>query len=110
MLSVRHQLDNEILTIFVDGRIDSDSYLQFAELIKEPVEAGGYQKIVFDLAGLDYISSAGLRVFLNLCRKTSKYIPVEAVNLNETVRDIFELTGFDELITIDSDAAPESQA
>lgn len=50
MLSVRSQTENETLKIYVDGRIDSNSFQQFAEQIKKPVEAGGYQKIVFDFA------------------------------------------------------------
>lgn len=109
MLKVRSELDNEILKIYIDGRIDSNSFQQFAEQIKKPVEAGGYRKIVFDFADLDYVSSAGLRVFLGLRRNTPKDIAIEAVNINETVRDVFELTGFDDVVSIDPDVVLESK-
>ncbi len=109
MVSVRHELTDKVLHISVKGRIDSGTAGQFREELQELTELPGYEKILFDFARLDYVSSAGLRVFLSLRNRIDKSIAIEAENLQEAVREVFELTGFDDVIRIAGNGIVKAQ-
>ena len=100
MLAVKSELKDDILLISVKGRIDSNTAEQFQNELSKITDGQTYEKIVFDFALLDYISSAGLRVFLRLRNHTDKSVEIEAINLQEVVRDVFVLTGFEDIIKI----------
>lgn len=101
MLEVKERMDGQSLILDVDGRIDSSNANEFNELVQKAAGRGGYQEIIFDFSELDYISSAGLRVLLSLRHALPDDIPFKGVGLNSTVRDVFELTGFSDVIAID---------
>lgn len=87
------------LTIIVGGRLDTMTAPTLEKEIKENVE--GVEKLVFDFASLDYISSAGLRVVLAAQKIMNKQGEMVVKNVNETINEIFEITGFCDVLTIE---------
>ena len=94
------QVNGEHMTIALEGRLDT---LTAPELQKE---LDGYQlseisEIVLDLSKLEYISSAGLRVLLAAQKTMSRQGEMKLVNVNEIIMEIFEITGFSDILTIE---------
>ena len=90
--------ENNRLTVFLEGRIDTNNAAQVEkELIEETGRSAGAE-IVIDADKLEYISSAGLRVLMKL-RKQQK-APFTVVNVSRDIFDIFETTGFTELMDV----------
>ena len=87
--------ENGILTIAVEGRVDSTTAPELEAEVKSTI--GHCKELVFDFGELDYISSAGLRILLG-ARKIMGDGGMKVVNVNETVSDIFEVTGFSNII------------
>ena len=64
-------------------------------------DCGAAQQLVLDFSQVDYISSAGLRILLRLHKRMVERQGMRIVNANETVREVFSITGFVELFTIE---------
>ena len=81
--------------IAVTGRIDSLTAPQLAEAMDAIMEAGRY-KIVFDVSGIDYMSSAGLRILINVQKTCKRYNRGELVlaRVPERIYEALELAGF----------------
>jgi len=89
------------MIIFTYQLPSSLSYDNFAEVeaeILKQIEGHGYDEIVLDAQGMKYISSAGLRVVLGLKKKFDK---VSVINTSVAVYDIFEMTGFTNIVTVE---------
>ena len=91
-------LDNGILTISLSGRIDSSNASDVEEQIAAAREANAHDELVLDLEGLEYISSAGLRVVLRLLKQEPQ---MKLVNACSEVYEIFDMTGFTEMTTVE---------
>ena len=89
---------NNTLTIFLEGRIDTNNAAQTESKIFAAVDSANGADIVIDAEKLDYISSAGLRVLMKLRKSINKPLPV--INVSRDVYDIFETTGFTELLDV----------
>lgn len=90
---------DDTLTIFLEGRIDSNSAAETEAKIMEALSQNhNAAKVQFDVDKLDYISSAGLRVLLKVRKKINKPLPV--LNASNEVYDIFNVTGFTELLDV----------
>lgn len=87
--------------IKVEGRLDTTNSLDFENDIT-PVMNGEMKDVVLDCAGLDYISSSGLRVFLLLLKSASaKKGQLVIKNMKAEIRNVFDMTGFTKLFTIE---------
>lgn len=87
------------LTIKVGGRLDTVTAPELEKEIKDSV--AGIETLVLDLVALEYISSAGLRVILTSQKIMNKQGSMIVKNANETVTEIFEITGFCDVLTIE---------
>ncbi len=87
-----------IVTIFLEGRIDSGNATQVEKEILGLMDENPGKEIAFDAEKLDYISSAGLRVLLKVQKAKAK--PVMISNVSSEVYDIFETTGFTQLLNV----------
>ena len=87
------------LIITVTGRLDTVTAPELEKEIKENV--AGIEKLVLDFTSLDYISSAGLRVILAAQKIMNKQGEMIVKNVNETVAEIFDITGFSDVLTIE---------
>lgn len=93
---------NSLLVSF-DGRLDSSSAPEAEREINSRLD--GINELTLDLTELLYVSSAGLRIFLALKKKmNSVQGSMVLLNPNELVSDVFEATGFDDILDIRRDA------
>lgn len=87
------------LTVALEGRLDTTTAPQLDDELKTAL--GGITKLYFDLAKLEYISSAGLRVLLSAQKVMNKQGEMVVKNANEEIKEIFEVTGFVDILTIE---------
>ena len=87
-----------ILKVKLDGRLDTVTSPQLEEKLKE--ELAGIVSLQFDFTGLEYISSAGLRVLLSASKRIKKKKKMEIYHANEEVMEVFTITGFADILTI----------
>lgn len=87
------------LTVVVEGRLDTMTAPELEKELNEVIE--GVTALSFDLEKLDYVSSAGLRVLLSAQKKMNKQGEMKLVHVNETIMEIFEVTGFSDILTIE---------
>lgn len=99
MLDVRRTEENNVITFYVKGRIDSDSAKEFENWIFEE-KLDGAVAVVLDFQEMDFISSAGLRVLLTLRRRLPSTTSIEAHHVNAAVQEVFDLTGFADIVTV----------
>lgn len=91
-------LEDNRLTVFLEGRIDSSNAPSVESELFEAVNANPDAALILDAQGMEYISSAGLRVLMKLRKQVGKPLPV--VNVSPEVYQIFEVTGFTELLDV----------
>ena len=87
------------LTLAIEGRLETTTAPELEVIVKS--ELDGVETLNFDFSKLDYISSAGLRVLLTaqkIMRNRGSFI---VCNVNEIVMEIFEVTGFSDILTIE---------
>ena len=101
MLNITKTLNGSELKIEVEGRLDTATASQLEKEVKGA--ANECETLVFDFAKLDYISSAGLRVLLSANKQMTQSgkAPVTVKNSNEIVREVFEVTGFTDILNIE---------
>ena len=87
-----------IFTYQLPSSLSFDNYAEVEADIFKQIEGHGYDEIVLDAQGMKYISSAGLRVVLNLKKKFDN---VSVINASVAVYDIFEMTGFTNIVTVE---------
>ena len=88
--------ENDKLIISLEGRLDTNTSPELESEYKKLDE----KNIVLDLEKLNYISSAGLRVLLNMQKEMNKKGSLEIINVCDEVLDIFEVTGFNDILNI----------
>ena len=100
-LIIEKKLENGVLTVFLEGRIDNSSAPQLEAQVKESPE--GIRKIVFEFEKVTYISSSGLRVLLNF-HKSMEENGGELIIRKpiELVKGVFDVTGFTDVLTIEN--------
>lgn len=91
------KFENGVLTISVNGRIDSANAAAVGEQINAIIAKHGSFRLVLDIEGLEYISSAGLRVVLALRKR---FADIELINAASEVYEIFDMTGMTEMIDV----------
>ena len=97
-MTINKDLKGTELVIALEGRLDT---ITAPELEKElNASLSGVQALAFDFDKLEYISSAGLRVLLAAQKCMNKPGPMVVKNVNETISEIFEVTGFNDILTI----------
>lgn len=87
------------LTVAVTGRLDTITVPEMEMFLKENMD--GIDDIVFDFSNLEYISSAGLRILLSTKKKLGSSGIMKVSNINETIMEIFEITGFSNILDIE---------
>ena len=87
------------LTVALTGRLDTTTAPQLESELKASVE--GVETLILDFAALDYLSSAGLRVLLATQKQMNKQGDMIVRKVNETIAEIFDVTGFTDILTIE---------
>lgn len=91
--------DGKTLAIELEGRLDTVSAPQLEAELKS--DLNGTEILIFDFSGLEYLSSAGLRVLLSAQKVMNRQGEMKIKNVNSVIMDIFEITGFTEILIIE---------
>lgn len=98
-MTIDKKTDGSELTLTLIGRLDTNTAPQLENELKASL--GGVESLTLDFAGLDYLSSAGLRVLLAAQKIMNRQGRMVVRNVNETISEIFEVTGFCDILTIE---------
>lgn len=98
-MTIEKKINGTELTITLTGRLDTTTAPQLENELKGNLE--GVENLALDFAGLDYLSSAGLRVLLAAQKQMNKQGGMVVRNVNETISEIFDVTGFCDILTIE---------
>ncbi|MBP5283024.1 MAG: STAS domain-containing protein [Lachnospiraceae bacterium] len=97
-MKIEKKVDGTKVTIGLQGRLDT---MTAPELDKElQASLADVTELTFDLAELEYVSSAGLRVLLSAQKVMNKQGSMVVKNVNEQIMEVFEVTGFSDILTI----------
>lgn len=99
MMEITQNKNNGELNITLRGRLDTNTAPQLEEAIASAIT--GVTALIFDFSTLEYISSAGLRVLLSVQKKMNKQGEMKIKNVNKTIMEVFEVTGFNDILTIE---------
>ncbi len=90
---------DDVLTVSLTGRLDTTTSPQLDEELKKSLD--GIRELTMDLEGLEYISSAGLRILLSTQKTMNQQGTMKLINVSSMVMDVFEVTGFSDILTIE---------
>ncbi|MCR4963510.1 MAG: STAS domain-containing protein [Firmicutes bacterium] len=99
MLNINKSVEEESICFALEGKLDTNTAPELEKALKEAIP--GTKGLTLDFSNLAYISSAGLRVLLSAQKAMAKQGEMKLIHVNETVMDIFEVTGFTGILTIE---------
>ena len=99
MLNISKETNGNNLTIALSGRLDTTTAPELESELKDSLD--GIATLIMDCKELEYISSAGLRVFLSAKKTMNKQGSMIVRNASDEVKEIFEVTGFSDILTIE---------
>ncbi len=99
MLNIEKTIEDKRLVIALAGRLDTATAPQLETELKDCLD--GVEALTLDFENLDYISSAGLRVLLSAQKTMNRQGEMKVIHVNETIGEIFEITGFTDVLTIE---------
>ena len=95
---MKYTLENQNLTIYLIGEINSYNAEEVEKPLEEIISKGGFESIKIDMAGLSYISSAGLRIIVRI---KQRYDDTTLINVPKDVNEILEMVGFQHMMKIE---------
>jgi anti-sigma B factor antagonist len=98
-MTIEIKRNAEVTTIEIVGRLDTTTAPELDKTINEDI--AGVKNLVLNVKGLEYISSAGLRVLLGAQKKMQKIGTMKLINVREEVMEVFEMTGFADILVIE---------
>ncbi len=98
-MTITKKREGNKLEILLEGRLDTTTAPQLEAELKEDIS--GVEELRLDFADLAYISSAGLRVLLSAQKIMNRQGSMVICNVNEDVMDVFDVTGFIDILTIE---------
>ena len=98
-MTIEIKKNAERTVIEIAGRLDTITAPALDKVINEDI--GDAKNLVLDVKGMEYISSAGLRVLLGAQKKMQKIGSMKVINVSEEVIDVFEMTGFADILVIE---------
>lgn len=99
-MTIEKKVDGSAMTVALEGRLDTNTAPELEASLKE--DLNGITNLVLDLSNLDYISSAGLRVLLSAQKVMNKQGEMKVTGANSVVMEVFEVTGFVDILNIEA--------
>ena len=99
MLNIGKDKNAGALTLSLEGRLDTTTAPELENVVKSELE--GVTALNVDMASLEYISSAGLRVLLSAQKAMNKQGSMTIKNASDDVKEIFDVTGFSDILNIE---------
>ncbi|MBQ9325445.1 MAG: STAS domain-containing protein [Clostridia bacterium] len=97
-MTINKSMNGNELTVALEGRLDTMTAPELEAELKNSMDAA--QSLVLDFAKLEYISSAGLRVLLSAHKVMARKDGMKIIHVNEIVSEVFEVTGFADILNI----------
>ena len=97
-MTITKNQDGSKLTVKLEGRLDTMTAPELEKSLADSLD--GITELTFDMEGLEYISSAGLRVLLATQKTMNKQGEMTVAHVQEMVMEVFEVTGFNDILTI----------
>ena len=98
-MTINQNREGNQLTISLEGRLDTATAPELEAVIDTALT--GVETLVMDLEQLEYVSSAGLRVFLKMQKLMNTQGAMKIIHVNETIMEVFDITGFVDILTIE---------
>ena len=98
-MNIKKKKDGNTAIFAISGRIDTATAPEVDVFVNKNLD--GVQNLILDFKEVNYVSSAGLRVLLSLQKKMMVKGEMKLINVNDAVSDVFEVTGFDEILTFE---------
>ena len=98
-MQIEKKTENSVVSIALEGRLDTMTAPQLEAEVQGKLD--GVTELNFDFAKLSYISSAGLRVLLSAQKRMNTQGEMKVTGANETIMEVFEVTGFSDILTIE---------
>ena len=100
-MNIKKTPEGEILKVSIEGRVDTTTAPQLESELKSSYD--GVKELILDISAMDYISSAGLRVLLSAQKVMNKQGSMTVKGASEDIMEIFEVTGFSDILNIESE-------
>jgi len=97
-MKITQKTDGKKIIIALEGRMDTNTAPELETALRDHLD--GIEELVIDMAALQYLSSAGLRVLLSAQKTMNRQGHMTVTNVNDTIMEIFEITGFADILTI----------
>ena len=98
-MTVNQIPEGKKLTIVISGRLDTNSSPKLEAVLRQSVS--GVTELVFDFSGVEYLSSAGLRVLLAAQKVMNRQRSMKLIGVSADVMEVFEITGFSDILTVE---------
>ena len=98
-MNITKNQNGNALTVEVEGRLDTATAPELEKVLKDSL--GGVTELTLNFERLAYISSAGLRVLLSAQKQMNSQGTMKVTNVNELVQEVFDVTGFSDILTIE---------
>ncbi len=98
-MKIDKKLEGSTLTLALEGRLDTTTAPELEQVIRAELDKA--DALVLDFGKLEYISSAGLRVLLSAHKAMAKKGGMKVTHVNEMVMEVFEVTGFSDILTVE---------
>ena len=98
-MNIEKRLNGEAATLVVIGRLDTQTAPELEKELDSVVS--GLKELTFDMSGLEYISSAGLRVILKAQKIMNSQGSMKLTGVNDSIMEVFDITGFLDILTIE---------
>lgn len=99
MLNISKESNATSLVVTLEGRLDTTTAPDLEKELKDSLD--DVTELIMDFEKLEYISSAGLRVLLSAQKIMSRQGEMKLINVSNTIMEIFEVTGFVDILTIE---------
>ena len=98
-MTIEKKINNDSATLIVSGRLDT----QTAPELENELDAAlpGLKELFFDMTNLEYVSSAGLRVILKAQKAMNAQGSMKLTGVNDSIMEVFDITGFLDILTIE---------
>lgn len=98
-MTIEKKIENENVTLLITGRLDTTTAPELEKTLDSVLD--GTKELAFDMTGLEYISSAGLRVILKAQKAMNTQGSMKLTGVNDSIMEVFDITGFLDILTIE---------
>ena len=98
-MTIEKKIENGNVTLTITGRLDTTTAPELEKTLDSVLD--GTKELVFDMTGLEYISSAGLRVILKAQKAMNAQGGMKLTGVNDSIMEVFDITGFLDILTIE---------